>query len=137
MDDQTQARISAILEVPFNQHLGLILDEAGAGEARAHFDVGPEHLAFGGLHAGVLYSLMEAACLFALLDSLDGSEHAVTHDLHASVMRSARIGERCDLIARVVRRGRTLAFVEARGEVGGKVIAAIQVTKSIVKPGAA
>jgi acyl-coenzyme A thioesterase PaaI-like protein len=86
MDMQTRSRIDAILEIPLNRYMGLVLDGAGDGTAQAHFDVGPEHLAFGGLHAGVLSSLMEATRLFSLFDSLEPSEHAVTHDLHASVM---------------------------------------------------
>ncbi|MNT61416.1 Thioesterase superfamily protein [compost metagenome] len=133
---QTRSRIDAILEVPLNRYMGLIFDGGGDGTAQAHFDVGPEHLAFGGLHAGVLYSLMEATCLFSLLDSLDSSEHAVTHDLHASVMRPVPAGTRCELTAQVIRRGRMLAFIEAKAEVGGKVVAAVRVTKSIVKLGA-
>ncbi|KJK24363.1 hypothetical protein UB46_10740 [Burkholderiaceae bacterium 16] len=89
---QTRSRIGAILEVPLNRFMGLVFDGAGYGTARAHFDVGPEHLAFGRLHTGVLYSLMEATCLFSLLDSLESSVHAVTHDLHASVMRQVPAG---------------------------------------------
>lgn len=101
--------------------------------ARTHFEVGPAHAAFGGLHAGVLYSLMEATCLLALLGWLEDSERAVTHDLHASVVRRTPLGVRCQLTAKVIRRGRSLAFIDANAEVDGEIVATMRVTKSIIR----
>jgi uncharacterized protein (TIGR00369 family) len=117
--------------MPLNRHLGLVFDGRADGAAHAHFDVTDAVLAFGALHAGSLYCLLDAVCALALLPSLSEDQHPVTHDIHVSVMRSASKGDRCDLIGRVIKLGRSLAFVEARAEVGGKVIATARVTKSL------
>ena len=53
-----QSRRRAILDVPLNRHLGLVLEEAtetsGSAVAHARFDGQAHHLAFGALHGGVL-----------------------------------------------------------------------------------
>ncbi len=129
-----QARRQAILDVPLNRHLGLNLEAEPADDGtttHAWFDVMPEHLAFGGLHGGVLYALMDAVAMLALLPTLTATQHAVTHDLHASMMRAVAPGARCRLSAHVVRQGRTLAFIEAGVRVDGAVVASARVTKSI------
>ena len=133
---ELQARRQAILDVPLNRHLGLNLeadpaDDADGTTTHAWFDVMPEHLAFGGLHGGVLYALMDAVAMLALLPTLTATQHAVTHDLHASMMRAVAPGARCRLSAHVVRQGRTLAFIEAGVRVDGAVVASARVTKSI------
>lgn len=132
---ELQGRCQAILDVPLNRHLGLFIEpeheETGDGMAHAAFDVMPHHLAFGGLHGGVLYALMDAVSMLALLPTLSPAQHAVTHDLHASMMRSVAPGARCRLSAQVIRQGRTLAFIEASARVDGAVVASARVTKSI------
>jgi acyl-coenzyme A thioesterase PaaI-like protein len=89
-----QSRLQAILDVPLNRHLGLVFEEAtetaGGAVAHARFDVQAHHLAFGGLHGGVLYALMDAVSMLALLPALAPAQHAVTHDLHASMMCTAQ-----------------------------------------------
>jgi uncharacterized protein (TIGR00369 family) len=126
------ARSRAILEVALNHHLGLVFDGIVDGVARAHFVATPATLAFGGVHGGVLYALTDAVCMLALLPALDPSQHAVTHDLYVSVMRPVPPGAVCRLSARVLRHGRTLAFLESTAEVDGKIVASGRVTKSIV-----
>ena len=138
ISSELQRRRQAILDVPLNRHLGLFIDqdhqETGDGVAHACFDVMPHHLAFGGLHGGVLYALMDAVSMLALLPTLTPAQHAVTHDLHASMMRSVAPGARCRLSAQVIRQGRTLAFIEAKACVDGAVVASARVTKSITAP---
>ena len=128
-----RSRYRAVLDVPLNRHLGLVFDGGEDGAARAHFEVGPELLAFGGLHGGVLCTLMDAVCMLALLPSLDPSRHAVTHDIYVSVMRSVPAGTCCRLTARVLKLGRTLAFLEAAAEADGKIVASARVTKSLTQ----
>ena len=131
-------RLEAILQVPLNRHLGLVFDGHDDSGAHAHFDAGEAHSAFGGLHGGVFYALLDAICMLALLPDLSESEHAVTHDLHVSMMRSVPPGTRCALEGRVVRRGRSIAFMEGVARAAdGKVIASARVTKSIVPGGGA
>jgi len=126
------ARDEAILAIPFNVHLGLVFDGREGDTAFAHFVADERITAFGGLHAGALYSLFEVVGLFALLPLLGATEHAVSCDLHASFMKGVPAGATCSLRATVVRRGRSLAFLEARAEVDGKPVAMAQITKSIV-----
>ena len=130
-----QSRLQAILDVPLNRHLGLVFEEAtetaGGAVAHARFDVQAQHLAFGGLHGGVLYALMDAVSMLALLPKLAPAQHAVTHDLHASMMRTVAQGACCQLSAQVLRQGRTLAFIEATARVEGALVASARVTKSI------
>lgn len=131
--DLTQSeRDEEMLAVPLNRQLGLVFDGRGREGTVTHFPVTDDLAAFGGLHGGALYSLLDATCLLALLPLLGKSEHAVTHDLHVSVMRAAPVGSTVTITGRVVRRGKQLAFLEARAECDGKLVAAARVTKSIV-----
>lgn len=125
-------RQQQVLDVALHRHLGLGFLHCAPGEASACFEVSAPHLAFGGLHGGVLYALMDAVGMLALLTQLDPARHAVTHDLHASMMRPAGPGERVVLRARVVRLGRSLAFVDVAAQVGETQIASARITKSIV-----
>ena len=127
-------RQQAVLDVALHRHLGLTFESCGDGVACARFDVGPQHIGFGGLHAGVLYALSDAVAMLALLTRLEPEKHAVTHDLHVSVMRSAGPGDRVLLESSVARLGRSVAFIDVRCRVGGTVIATARVTKSVVSP---
>ena len=126
------ARDEAVLAVPINAHMGLVFDGREGDTAFAHFVVGERVAAFGGLHAGALYTLFEVVALFALIPTLGPAEHAAGVDFHASFMKGVPAGATCSLRATVVRRGRTLAFIEARAEVDGKPVATAHLTKSIV-----
>lgn len=131
--DATQSeRDEVVLAIPLNRQLGLTFEGRGADGTVTRFAVTEDLGAFGGLHGGALYTLLDATCLLALLPLLGKSEHAVTHDLHVSVMRAAPVGSTVCITGRVVRRGKQLAFLEARAECDGKLVAAARVTKSIV-----
>ena len=125
-------RQQVILDVALHRHFGLEFEGCAEGQASASFVVGSRHVAFGGLHGGVLYALMDAVSMLALLTRLGPAQHAVTHDLHVSVMRGAAPGDRVVLEGRVARLGRSIAFVDAAARVGDTVIAAARVTKSPV-----
>lgn len=127
-------RQRAILDIPLNRHLGIVYDGISDGIANSHFEAVPTLAAFDGqLHGGVLSVLFEAAAFLALAPLLNDAQHAVTHDLHVSLMRPVPIGARCDLSARVVRSGRTLVFLEVSAQVDGKLVASARITKSIVE----
>jgi len=104
---------------------------------RSHlaFEVGPDMLTPApALHAGYLYAASDLASYVALLSLLTHDESAVTHDLHVSVMSSARAGDRVDIRAEVVRRGRTLAFMDVRASCGDRLLSTARVTKSMMGP---
>ena len=126
-------RQRAVLDIPLNRHLGIVFDSYVYGVATSHFVGTPALGAFDGkLHGGVLSVLFEAAAFLALAPLLQDTQHAVTHDLHVSLMRPVPIGARCDLTARVMRSGRTLVFLEVSAHVDGKLVASGRITKSIV-----
>ena len=115
-------RQRAVLDIPLNRHLGIVFDGSVDGIAKSHFQSTPELATFDGqLHGGALSVLL-----------LQETQHAVTHDLHVSLMRPVPTGARCDLEARVVRSGRTLAFIEVSAYVEGKQVASARITKSII-----
>ena len=132
LDATCSERDQRVIDIPLNRALGLVFDGRNKDGAFTHFLVTPTLAAFGGLHGGALYALLDATCLLALGPLLGKTENAVTHDLHVSVMRTASAEAKVVLSGRVVRRGRQLAFLEARAESDGKLIAAARVTKSIV-----
>lgn len=127
-----QQRVTDVLAMPLNVYIGLAWNGTEGSVARTSFVVRHEHLALGSLHAAMLYAAMEATCLFALLPALGKNNRAVTHDFHASVMRTVGLGETCEIDSRVVKHGRTLAFIDANAKVADKLVATARVTKSIV-----
>jgi len=126
-------RQRAVLDIPLNRHLGIVYDGCVDGVDMSHFQSTPELATFDGqLHGGALSVLFEVAAFLALVPLLQESQHAVTHDLHVSLMRPVPTGVRCDLEARVVRSGRTLAFIEVSAYVDSKQVASARITKSII-----
>jgi uncharacterized protein (TIGR00369 family) len=135
-DSRFDARVPAILGIPFHQFLGMELRDADDPAAGIWFPVGPPTLnPVGLLHAGVIYSLMDVACFLALIQHLGDDEHAVTHDLTVSLLRPVSPDKRVDITGTVLRRGRQVAFMRADATVDGQVVAAAQVTKSVVRAG--
>jgi uncharacterized protein (TIGR00369 family) len=121
-----------VLELPFNRQLGIVYDGVTGSTTKSHFLSTPELATFDGyLHGGVLSTVFEVAGFLALVPHLADSQHAATHDLHVSFMRSIPTGARCDLCASVSRIGRTLAFLEVSAHVDGKLVATARITKSI------
>lgn len=84
------------------------------------------------LHAGFVYTGCDLASYVALMSVLKDTESAVTHDLHISLMRTAFAGERVEITAEVVKRGRTLAFLDAKAMCGERLLATARITKSLL-----
>ena len=132
-DDVPRARVRAVLDIPLNRFLGMQLREEGDPSAGIWFPVGPSAQNQAGLlHGGVVTTLLDTACYLALLPSLADGEHAVTHDLTVSLLRPVAADKRVDVVGTVIRKGRTVAFLRAEATVDGEVVAAAQVTKSVV-----
>jgi uncharacterized protein (TIGR00369 family) len=128
------ARVDAVLGIPLHRFLGMELRDAADPAAGIWFPVAAPTLNPGGLlHAGVIYTLMDVGCFLALISSLGDDEHAVTHDLTVSLLRPVSPDTRVDITGTVLRRGRAVAFMRADATVDGQVVAAAQVTKSIVR----
>lgn len=129
----TAARVQSVLDIPLNRFLGMQLRDEADPSAGIWFPVGPSAQNQAGvLHGGVVTTLLDTACYLALLPHLAPEEHAVTHDLTVSLLRPVAADSRVDVTGTVLRRGRAVAFLRADASVDGVVVAAAQVTKSVV-----
>lgn len=128
------ARVQAVLDIPLHRFLGMQLRDPAEPPAGIWFPVaGPAQNQAAVLHGGVVYTLLDVASFLALLPSLSDDEHAVTHDLTVSLLAPVAADERVDVTGTVLRRGRAVAFMRAEATVDGEVVAAAQVTKSVVR----
>ena len=133
--DPLAARVAGVLDIPLHRFLGVHLvdaDDPAAGVAFAADEPALNNV--GVLHGGVVTALLDVACYLALLPHLAPDENAVTHDLTASLVRSVPRGAQVQVTGSVVRRGRTIAFLRADARVDGEVVAAAQVTKTLLRP---
>lgn len=123
-----------VLEHPLHRMMGVTAIEASDGQASLEVEVTAERVnAAGMFHGGLVYTLCDMACYAALLTRLQDGENAATHDLHVSLLRAARLGERVRFTGRVLRQGRNLAFMDAEAWSGGQLLARATVTKSILR----
>ncbi|AXQ31672.1 PaaI family thioesterase [Solimonas sp. K1W22B-7] len=124
-----------VLNHPLHRAMGVERIEASEGRSRIEIDVGPTMVNAAGMFlGGNVYTICDMACYAALLSELPEGENAVTHDIHVSLMRGARAGDRVVFTGRVIRRGRSVAFMEAEARCGEEIVARATVTKSILKP---
>lgn len=124
---------SQLANLELHRFIGVEVHDASDGKAHLSFLVRDSMLTPGAsLHAGYIYTVCDFAAYVALMGQLSADEGAVTHDLHVSVMRSAKPGERVDVRATTVRRGRTIAFLDVQAVCGDRLVASARVTKSMV-----
>lgn len=127
-----------VLQHPLHRMMGVETIDAVDGQASLEIEVTAERVnAAGMFHGGLVYTLCDMACYAALLTQLEDGENATTHDLHVSLLRAARLGDRVRFVGRVLRKGRSLAFLEAEAWQGEQRIARATVTKSILRIGRA
>ncbi len=134
--DLFATRVHGVLDVPLHRFLGVRLREDGRPQDGLVITVGEAAVNnVGVLHGGVASALLDVASYLALLPYLSEQEAAVTHDATSSLMRAVQRGAELEVTADVVRRGRSLAFLQARALVDGTPVAFGQVTKSILRAG--
>lgn len=126
-------RLNKIIQHPLHQSLGIESITSEDGTGAFSLKVNEHALNPGGmLHGGVLYLLCDVCAYAGLLSLMDEHMEAVTHDIHVSVMRPARLGERIDFRSRVIRKGKRLCFIEVQATVEGDVLGNAKVTKSML-----
>ena len=130
--------VDTVLAHPFHQACELTLEHCTDGVADVRFPVnGFTGNPQGALHGGILYAIMDVASFLAVSSRLAENQHAVSIEVHTSVLRAALPGETVRITSRVDRLGRTLAAmrceahaVSPEGET--RLIATGSVTKSII-----
>ena len=102
---------------PFYTHLGLVLEEIGGGRCVTHLPYA-KHFgnSRGEVHGGIAASVLDITMSQALRSAIDGPIGVATISLNVSYLAPAFGVLRCE--AKLVRRGRSVAFVE--GEVKGE-----------------
>lgn len=127
--------LPAVTQHPLHQAMGVTHISALNGEAQLDIVVSDTTTNPAGVfHGGVVYTLCDMACYAALLSVLNDGENAVTHDIHVSMLRAARLGDRVQFSAQVLKRGRSVAFMAAEARNGEELLARATVTKSILRP---
>jgi uncharacterized protein (TIGR00369 family) len=122
-------------KIPFLQHLKILTEALGKGEARLSLPVEP-HLtnSLGTVHGGVIMSLLDVALCTAARTLHPESTGVVTIDMSTSFI-GAGSGARLLAAARVMKDARSMSFVEgeARNEDGSLVAKAIATVRVRVK----
>ncbi len=126
-------RVATVLDIPLHRFLGLTLfDDA---DPRAGITVSVGDAAVNNddvLHGGIVTAVIDVAAYLALLPDLADDENAVTQDLTVSLLRPVARGSDVCVRGSVLRRGRSVVFLRAEASLGGVLIAAGQVTKTLV-----
>ncbi|MDP3859912.1 MAG: PaaI family thioesterase [Stagnimonas sp.] len=123
-----------IVQHPLHQAMGVRQIDAADGKASLEVVVGAGMVNPAGMfHGGIVYTLCDMVCYAALVSQLQPGENAATHDLHVSILKAARLGETVRFEGRVLRAGRSVAFMEAVAMQGERLLARATVTKSILR----
>jgi uncharacterized protein (TIGR00369 family) len=137
-DNPLARRLQPLIDHPLHRLLGA--QEWQSREGAGHLSIEVSALISspaGGLHGGVVYLLSDVCAMVGLMSRLPVDQHAVTHDIQVSVMRSAALGDRVSFDSTITHLGRRLCFCEVVVQSGGKTLATARVTKSLVAaPGA-
>jgi len=125
--------IEAIQNHPLHVSIGVQKITSDSGNARLTAVVNTASLNPQGFyHGGVMYLLLDACAYSGVLSALESNEDAVTHDIHVSVLRPAKLNDQIIYESTLVKRGRSLCFIDAQARCGEKLIATARITKSII-----
>jgi 5-carboxymethyl-2-hydroxymuconate isomerase len=114
---------------PFNQYLGIRIVRMEDGAAEASIDLAPHHTNNRGVaHGGVVSSLLDSAMGAAVISAIPKEWWCATTGLQIQFVAGAREGA-LTATGKVVRRGRTIAFVSGEAhDAEGRLVATAQGT---------
>ena len=114
---------------PFNQYLGIDVTRMDDGVAEAIVDLAPHHTNNRGVaHGGVVSSLLDSAMGAAVISAIPKEWWCATTSLSIQFVTGPREG-RVTAVGRVVRRGKSVAFVAGECRDGfGRLVATAQGT---------
>ena len=131
MDLSSEAQ--RVFEVPLMRFFGARFEGWADGAAHVALDVDARHLnANDKLHGGTLSTLLDVSAYLAVLPSLESGQTAVTHSMSSSLMGAVSAGECLRVEGRVLRRGRSLAFVQSTATVHDRLVATATVCKTLL-----
>jgi len=118
----------------FTRWCGVRLAEMRPGFARLTLSPRAEMLTpWGTLNGSVVNSLVEISAFYALLTELGPDELPVTNDVFLQHVRPLPGDAEYELTGQVLRKGRSMAWLEATAWVGGKPVSFARLTKTLVK----
>lgn len=127
-------RIQQVINHPLHRHLGVTDARSENGQGSFTFIVGDTNVNPGGkLHGGVIYLLCDVCAYMGLASALTDGQDAVTHDIHVSVLRSANRGDTVKMESKIVKKGKSLCFIDVSATTSGQLIATARITKSMIK----
>lgn len=129
-----QAFYDQTIPYGYNKWSGLTVRHIEPGFARIAFLPRPEMLTpWGTLNGGVLNSLVEVPAFLALLPSLEAGELPVTNDIFLQHVRPLPGDTEYELTGRLLRKGKTMAWLESTAWVGGKECTFARLTKTLTR----
>ena len=124
------------LDGGYTKWSGIRLLELRQGFARLSFLPRAEMLTpWGTLNGGIINSLIEVPAFFALLTELSPQELPVTNDIFLQHVRPLPADAEYELTGQILRKGKTMAWLEASASVGGKVCTLARLTKTLTLRG--
>ncbi len=123
--DYIEAVRGVLLKTPYFNLIGMELAELAPGRCSFRLRTAECHLQpFGVIHGGVLASILDAACFWAVFTELERDVSLTTIDLKINYLAPAPAGMDLDVRGESIRMGRTLGLsrAEARENGTGRMI---------------
>lgn len=118
----------------FARLLGIDFSHIAPGECTAEIEVHENLFHPGGIvHGGVAFSLADSSMAMALIAGLAAGENCSTIEMKISYMKPVVEG-RMTSKARVIRKGKRIAFMEANVSSGEDLVAAATATFAVLQP---
>jgi uncharacterized protein (TIGR00369 family) len=132
-DEQARHLIEQALAVPVHRFLGVELMSLAPGEARCQIIIGENAATPSNtLHGGVLSLVLEIAAYAALMPMIDADKIPTTIDFHNQPMRSVALGDKLEIVAKVLRHGRRTASCEVATFVEGRLMSKGLILKALL-----